>query len=67
MGPDEADIHKSDGEFNDRHDAEMITHNVENISLIPNGIHRIEVLFYVAETGPTTAFNDTDPYLHRGQ
>ena len=67
MRPNEADVNKSDGEFDDRHDAEMITHNVENITLIPNGIHRIEVLFDVAETGPTTTLNDADPYLHRSQ
>lgn len=67
MGTDETDIDKSYRELDDGYNPEMVTHDVEDVALVPYGIHGIKILLDVRETRPSAALHNAHPYLESHQ
>ena len=64
MSADKAHIQETYREFNDCNQAIVVSHDVEHISLVPDGIHGIEIPLDVSIACPSTCFNHSSPHLH---
>lgn len=42
----------------------MVPHDIEDISLVADGIHGIKIFLYVGKACPSTGFNHGSPHLH---
>ena len=64
MSADKAYIQETYCELDDSNQAIVVPHDVENVSLVTNGIHGIEILFYVGIACPPAGFYYGSPHLH---
>jgi hypothetical protein len=64
MSADKAHIEETYRELDDCDKAIVIPHDVEHVSLVPDGVHGIKVLFDVSIACPPAGFNHGSPDLH---